>query len=175
MFGRPGRGAPSSRGNFHAGCVPPLLWLSATQLLVYPLQRQEGLLWLEPSEEVLYVACYTQDNQWRSETQLDTGIVQLTIQHEPIRGVTGEMIAWAWSNPAMKVKGPGSDKELLCKWLSSHSSPWNTAEGVWVSDCELHLQVGLPIGRPNIVCRYFKPLTLTSDHALVSPWGLAAT
>jgi len=50
------------------------------------------------------------DSQWSHKT-LMSNAVQLTIKHEPISGVTGEMVAWAWSNLDMMVKAPGDEKE----------------------------------------------------------------
>jgi len=59
---------------------------------------------------VAQTARVLKDSQWSSMTLKSTA-VQLTIKHEPISGVTGEMVAWAWSNLHMMVKDPGDDKE----------------------------------------------------------------
>lgn len=50
------------------------------------------------------------DSQWSSKT-LSSNAIQLTINHEPTSGVTGEMLVWAWNNLDMMVKAPGDDKE----------------------------------------------------------------
>jgi hypothetical protein len=42
---------------------------------------------------------------------LSNNAIRLTIDHEPIKGVTAKMVQWAWRNPHLMVKAPGTDKE----------------------------------------------------------------
>ncbi len=51
-----------------------------------------------------------QSTQWSSEV-LPYNMLRMVIDHEPINGVTGQMVSWAWSNPDLRVKAPGSDTE----------------------------------------------------------------
>jgi len=62
------------------------------------------------TQGVAQAARALKDSQWSSKTLKSTA-VQVTIKHESISGVTGEMVAWAWSNLDMMVKAPGDDKE----------------------------------------------------------------